>query len=426
MANRVHFNPVDLRDLCGWRAQRVGEHSACAIMCRKVLEGVCDMIVNSCCRVLYSLVLSAALTPPLAALSQPLDLPVGEPMPTRYEIHLKGRGGSRVNASWEFNFPPAPLLGIDAEPTLDSDQTIDYVYQPIKDCRLIPGPWSGTSSIALRVTRQVKQGDADELSFTIPTQEPWMLRCKRGTAGPILAPGDLLPLKWPAVNGSQEIWSKDEGFSVKLNFACALQDPDTRDAIRFAITPPTDQPWPLAGPDHTKTKTALVAIARSIGLTGDWSAGLTIFRFPDSPKPVDIKWLHYDAHFGGGLCFGITSVSITFPAIEMYIASNYDETSCEYKATFAHEQKHYKALVDIARVYQDYIQQRLMQMNVPTVHKLAYVAAADGIETAVNESVKAIIDGELSTMMTQMTEETRAFDAEDTPGVLVQCSNWND
>jgi hypothetical protein len=364
--------------------------------------------------------------------------PLGEAMPAR--ISYSGIASTEElkltnDSTLDFRLPPPSIRLPETIDPFQITGTATYAYTLPANCRAQSVPASGSIALTIAATRKVVRNTSkDYFSLNMPNlpefSSIFIAQCRSPSGDeseqafwPVLMPSVVLFLDYDVLDGLSRQFSLElVQFSSKLDLACHIQEVGTQDVPSLVVAPPAGQPWPLDF-DHTKSTAEIAALKTS---PGGLDAGLTRLFWKKSVESgvAGVDWEGTPAKLGNGTCFWITSISIVFGPIEMYIAKNYSEGSCEYKATREHEDKHYKAFSDIMRVYQEYLREQItQQMNLPTQKRPAYAASFDAGTNQVHGVVNRLVRDTIATMEDQIKQETALLERE-TPAVLAKCSNW--
>jgi hypothetical protein len=352
-------------------------------------------------------------------------------MPARLQYsgrYTQGAQSVSVDTLIEFHLPLSSQLALLPAPTT---ATFNYVYVLPNNCQLLSDPPNGSLNFVFFVntfsaTTLKYPNDLFELNGSgIDFGRPIVQRCRLSgfdndaVALPMALP--LFPLfgnQMRAFNGySHSFDAAGMGHSRTLNLACNVQQSGGGVALPISVFPPDGQPWPLLF-DHTKSDAEIAALKE---VPGGFNAGLT--QFHRNTARVRVNWAGDPPNFGSGACFWATDITVTFGQIQMYIDESYSEDSCEYKATLEHENKHYKAISDIIRVYQDYIVQNLNMMDLPTKGYPAFAGSFDAATDRLGQLIDKMVRSAVATMMDQLDEETRLLERE-TAAVHAKCDHW--
>jgi hypothetical protein len=392
---------------------------------------------------LVCLAVSIATSQPTGQL--PPAGPAGEPMPARMVLEgmprTVGDHSLSFTATIDFLLPPHRIYNIQPEDGIEFEirGVVAYQRHLRSNCRMAAGLPTGNINIVARGYRHLANSDEGKRDWiTLPatpslpqmgTEQEICTTNGRENVYPIIDPTLVFMHMWPDLlrvfdNFSLELNDPVQRYSITLKLACPLQPPTPDDAPQIRVTPP-DGAWPLRV-DHTKTGAEITALAESLGRPsrGSVLAGLTILGLVQI-NIKNIEWKGVDETFGGGRCWWIPSVEIAFPEIEIYVDSKYPEGSCEYNAMRQHEEKHYEAIVNTARVYQELIRENLLSitiLNIPTQRHPAYSASETGMIPTV-EALRDFLLGTLTTMADQIKAEGELLDQE-LNAVSAQCNDW--
>ena len=130
---------------------------------------------------------------------------------------------------------------------------------------------------------------------------------------------------------------------------------------------------------------------------------------------------------GEGVCFWVDGIEVLlrYEALDIYVASEYPQGSCQYEAILSHEKKH----ADVARTYlDDYVQtirSVLTSLSIPKPRGPRLVASAAEAE----EEIQATIARLLGPVIARLRADMQAAQSKiDTPTeyrrVERQCSSW--
>lgn len=256
------------------------------------------------------------------------------------------------------------------------------------------------------------------------------LECPR-TGGPRPLLGSLTPsiVNLRPVDNSRRdylvrnTFQKNDFFKYKVTLRLACPVSAERPVPRTINMSPAlgQNPWPLVL-DNTKTGADILALKANA--VGDplGHQGLTLFTHPprifaDQEFPA--------AQFGGGLCFFVTALSITYEPLKMFINSKYTPGSCEYKATEAHETLHYQDYSVLAREEQQQMKVAGESAHLPSRVHPWYVQD----EAEAERLVKSVIEQTFKPIILPISARARAETAaRDTfanvDAVLRQCLNF--
>lgn len=117
---------------------------------------------------------------------------------------------------------------------------------------------------------------------------------------------------------------------------------------------------------------------------------------------VDLRWfIDYQVEqYSDGYCFWVASidVEISYQQLDVHIASEFDPTSCQYKAVLDHEYEHVDVAQAIMQPYAQQIYQALTTLSIPTAH---LPAVADSPEQA-RQQVAAVLRQTLTPVRDEM------------------------
>ncbi len=127
---------------------------------------------------------------------------------------------------------------------------------------------------------------------------------------------------------------------------------------------------------------------------------------------VDLRWFidYRVEEYSDGYCFWVSSidVEISYQQLDVNIASEFDPTSCQYKAVLDHEYEHVAVAQAIMQPYAQQIYQSLTTLSIPTAH---LPAVADSPEQARVE-VAAVLRQTLTPVRDEMALLLRERQAE--------------
>jgi hypothetical protein len=226
-----------------------------------------------------------------------------------------------------------------------------------------------------------------------------------------------------------------------LDLACPLQSQaDTQPPV--TMLPSDAQPWAVLPANNEKNFDELKLLAEKSGATTSPGAttrqttrGLTIITRSSLLDPKDGIKIGFetpdipfvDGRFGGGLCFWVKGISFKYETgIQILIAKQYGEGSCQYNAILEHEQKHRKLLEDALRVSQDYLRGRILnEIILPTKNRPAYSTSWNAGVARINGVMNNFIEDALTQFRSQAKGESEALDTdEEYDRVTAKCPSW--
>lgn len=277
------------------------------------------------------------------------------------------------------------------------------------------------------LVRGVRTGDALALDVAVT---PRSLRrpaitCPRGGYGygpPLPAAGDgRYHLRY--AHDAERTWTREygdvrTGGRVRLKLAC-VGTPGATGTVK-TILPQASGVWPLHV-RNTVSKTRIGSLRTNP--ERDEIYGLTRPVEPMLPTHA-VSGRHLPAALRGGVCYWVDEVKVEFPAIEIYIASEYRPDSCNYAAVFDHEYKHYQDLARTFREGQHKVRQDLQGMTLPGRARPAYFSSREAADRHFSERMDAALYPTIRYVLDTARTHGDAWHAEDISSTLARCGNW--
>lgn len=138
------------------------------------------------------------------------------------------------------------------------------------------------------------------------------------------------------------------------------------------------------------------------------------------------------AHFrsqplGDGYCIWVEAVHVVlrYSALDIYIASEYEPTSCPYQAILAHEKRHEKVARHDLKGYVQVIRSALSSLSIPKARSPLYVESEEAGKAKTRRILKTLlapIHEKMSATMDQA--QARVDSVEEYRKVRTQCRHW--
>ena len=378
------------------------------------------------------LIAFALLVPgiPDAVSSQPVGPPPTPPMPAELELYYRfatpgGRGGV-LRIVGDGKIP----LEIPGAGSFSGQGDIGFrldLPRMMADCTHNFPP-----NVRYTVTGTRQRGAAvDKLPVTMtshPPAVPARIVCPRGGAtSPMPYTGGTGDISLDFVDGDTESIVPPEGVPggmiegrVTLHLRCAI--PAGGGAARIEFIP--ERP-----PVSEQTSTPKAQVDRLAGSSRQRIPLLGLTRpKPALPPKALLEPVFTPGKDGRGSCLEM-QIGIIFPDAEMLIPREYASRPCNYRATKAHEMRHYQAYLSLVERAKGEIRQAVEAARVPSKGRPIYLPTAREMEAHADAWIAYIERGMLPPIFRRLADDLKTANdrlntRQEHAAVTAQCSSW--